>query len=160
MQLWSDRTFTGGVPGSLDAWLLLRSLRTLNIRIQRQSKTATALAQWLNSLTAEEYVNSGEKEGNGTKGIVRKVFHTSLQEDAKDLVAEDGSKQMTMGPACFGVLLEKEIYAEYLGSRLQLFFVRPYLLIHLITMHLQFRRPTECDFARRSRKSDRAAKSF
>ncbi|GAA5955198.1 hypothetical protein JCM3765_003242 [Sporobolomyces pararoseus] len=122
MHLWSDRTFVGGVCGSLDAWLLLRSLRTLNIRIQRQSKTATALAQWLNSLTAENYANSGEEEGNGTKGIVHKVFHTSLQKDASELLAEDGSKQMTSGPACFAVLLEKEIYAEYLGSRLQLFF--------------------------------------
>ncbi|GAA5896839.1 putative cystathionine beta-lyase [Sporobolomyces salmoneus] len=122
LQLWSDRTYCGGVPGSLDAWLLLRSLRTLNIRIQRQSKTATALARWLNSLTAANHANSGEEEGNGTKGIVHKVFHTSLQDNANDLLAEDGSKQMTGGPACFGVLLEKEVYAEYLGSRLQLFF--------------------------------------
>lgn len=121
-QLWSDRTYTGGVPGSLDAWLLLRSLRTLNIRIQRQSKTATALAHWLNSLTAEHYANSGEEEGNGTRAVVHKVYHTSLQADANELLAEDGSKQMKAGPACFGVLLEKEAYAEYLGSRLQLFF--------------------------------------
>jgi cystathionine gamma-synthase len=33
--------------GSLEAWLLLRSLRTLHLRIARQSENATALAQWL-----------------------------------------------------------------------------------------------------------------
>lgn len=110
------------VPGSLDAWLLLRSLRTLNIRIQRQSKTATALASWLNSLTSANYANSNEEEGNGTTGIVHKVFHTSLQANADELLSEDGTKQMTCGPPCFSVLLEKEVYAEYLPSRLKLFF--------------------------------------
>ncbi|GAA6007628.1 hypothetical protein JCM11491_003902, partial [Sporobolomyces phaffii] len=122
MELWSDRTYTGGVPGSLDAWLLLRSLRTLNVRIERQTKTATHLARWLNSLTAANYANSNEEAGNGTEGKVLKVYHTSLQADADDLLAEDGSKQMTRGPACFAILLEKEIHAEYLPSRLQLFF--------------------------------------
>lgn len=133
MQLWSDRTYTGGVPGSLDVWLLLRSLRTLNLRITRQCKTATALAKWLNSLTEANYANSGEEAGNGTKGVIHKVYHTSLQKNASDLIAEDGSKQMTSGPACFGMLLEKEIYAEYLPSRLQLFFVSLIFILSVCT---------------------------
>lgn len=29
--LWSIRTFTGTVPGSLENWLLLRSLRTMDL---------------------------------------------------------------------------------------------------------------------------------
>lgn len=33
--------------GSLESWLLLRSLRTLHLRVPRQSETATSLAHWL-----------------------------------------------------------------------------------------------------------------
>jgi cystathionine gamma-synthase len=41
------RTVSGAVPGALESWLLLRGLRTLGIRVRRQSETATALAAWL-----------------------------------------------------------------------------------------------------------------
>ncbi|GAA6058570.1 hypothetical protein JCM10212_007009 [Sporobolomyces blumeae] len=115
MQLWEDRTYTGQLAGSLDAWLLLRSLRTLNVRVTRQAKTATTLAHWLDSL-------SRENPNEGPAGLVEKVWHTTLQDNAADLISEDGTKQMAAGPACFGVLMTKEIYAEYLPSRLQLFF--------------------------------------
>ena len=37
----------GNVMGSFESWLLLRSLRTLHLRIPRQSENATYLAQWL-----------------------------------------------------------------------------------------------------------------
>lgn len=30
-KLWEIRTFSGMVPGSLESWLVLRSLRTLNL---------------------------------------------------------------------------------------------------------------------------------
>lgn len=33
--------------GSLESWLLLRSLRTLHLRVPRQSENATELARWL-----------------------------------------------------------------------------------------------------------------
>ena len=38
-----------GTPGSLETWLLLRSLRTLTIRLKAQNETANKLAQWLAS---------------------------------------------------------------------------------------------------------------
>lgn len=47
MKLWHIRTFLGNMMGSLESWLLLRSLRTLHLRIPRQSANATGLAQWL-----------------------------------------------------------------------------------------------------------------
>lgn len=31
LQLWHNRTYTGSNAGSLEAWLILRSLRTLNL---------------------------------------------------------------------------------------------------------------------------------
>ena len=47
MKLWHIRTFLGNMMGSLESWLLLRSLRTLHLRVPRQSENATGLAQWL-----------------------------------------------------------------------------------------------------------------
>ena len=41
----------GNVMGSFESWLLLRSLRTLHLRIPRQSENATHLAQWLAKAT-------------------------------------------------------------------------------------------------------------
>ncbi|GAA5921720.1 hypothetical protein JCM1841_007104 [Sporobolomyces salmonicolor] len=114
--LWHNRTYTGTNIGSLDAWLLLRSLRTLNIRVLRQSKTATALAQWLVSLTPDRYSGS---EDDVPVGVIEQVWHTALQSDAQDFIGPD--KQMTAGPACFAMLLTKPIYAQYIPSRLSLF---------------------------------------
>jgi cystathionine gamma-synthase len=42
--------------GSLEAFMLLRSLRTLHLRVPRQSETATALVEWLaNAADGKEY---------------------------------------------------------------------------------------------------------
>ena len=64
-QLLSQRTLTGSVPGSLNTWLLLRSLRTLSVRVKAQSKSAAAIAAWLDT--------EGRKYG------VTRVFHPSLE---------------------------------------------------------------------------------
>jgi cystathionine gamma-synthase len=45
--LRAERTVLGAMPGALETWLTLRSLRTLALRVERQSATATALAAWL-----------------------------------------------------------------------------------------------------------------
>ncbi len=37
----------GAVPGSLDVWLALRGIRTLPLRVERQSASAAAVASWL-----------------------------------------------------------------------------------------------------------------
>jgi len=60
--------------GSFEAWLLLRSLKTLHLRVPRQSETATALAQWLDkaATTLEGY--------DGIPGgLIMQVRHSSLQ---------------------------------------------------------------------------------
>ena len=38
---------TGGVASPWDSWLALRGIRTLQVRVERQSKTALALAEFL-----------------------------------------------------------------------------------------------------------------
>jgi len=77
-----DRCFLGSTPGNLEAYLLLRSLRTLDLRVTRQAETATKLVQWLDSLTAtysgkadDEDIKLGIAGGN----VVNRVWHASLQ---------------------------------------------------------------------------------
>ena len=43
-----QRTLTGGIPGPMEAWLALRSLATLPLRLARMSENALALARFLN----------------------------------------------------------------------------------------------------------------
>ena len=46
-RLWDMRRLTGAVASADTAWLLLRGLKTLELRVQRQAATATDLAQRL-----------------------------------------------------------------------------------------------------------------
>lgn len=41
------RRITGATPGSLESWLTLRGLRTLALRLPRQTETAHKIARWL-----------------------------------------------------------------------------------------------------------------
>ncbi len=49
IELEAARVIDGTIPGSLDVWLTLRGLRTLPLRILRQSETAAAIAVYLES---------------------------------------------------------------------------------------------------------------
>ena len=53
-ELRSDRTALGSTPGSLEVWLLQRSLRTLHLRVKQQSESAAALAEWLHRAVVSE----------------------------------------------------------------------------------------------------------
>ncbi|KAG8885898.1 hypothetical protein FRB97_009060 [Tulasnella sp. 331] len=67
--------------GSLETWLLLRSLRTLHLRVPCQSETATALAQWLYRLSQTPEC---ETYDGVPGGLIREVLHTSLQQGKVD----------------------------------------------------------------------------
>ncbi len=54
--LRTARTRTGAVPGPLEAWLALRGLATLDLRLQRQAANAEALARALRDHPAVEDV--------------------------------------------------------------------------------------------------------
>ncbi len=45
--LRAARTRDGAVPGVLEVWLTLRGVRTLPLRVERQSESASTLARWL-----------------------------------------------------------------------------------------------------------------
>lgn len=46
-KVWQHHTILGGVLGPFDAWLLLRGLRTLALRVRQHNDNALALAQFL-----------------------------------------------------------------------------------------------------------------
>lgn len=87
------------VPGSLESWLVLRSLRTLNLvcialrgetsfseltcvfltqRVTRQSTTATAFATWLNEV-ATNAPEAGQSYDGCPGGVLKTVWHAALQ---------------------------------------------------------------------------------
>ncbi|TXT08634.1 hypothetical protein VHUM_02762 [Vanrija humicola] len=100
--LKNDRYLLGGVMGSLEGWLGLRSLRTLSLRVKRQSETATALVQWLEA----ERLNPGSPAA-----VLTRVQHASLQPE-----------QMPNGYGpVFAIWLQTKDDARRLPSKLGLF---------------------------------------
>jgi cystathionine beta-lyase/cystathionine gamma-synthase len=117
-KLFEQRLYLGNVMGSMEGWLGVRSLRTLELRVERQSQTATKLVAWLNAA-----LNSEKESGGDTKvikDVLGKIEHASLQE--KDI--KDGwlLKQMPngFGPV-FSVTMKEQTFARRLPSKLQLF---------------------------------------
>ncbi|KAI0267462.1 cystathionine gamma-synthase [Gloeopeniophorella convolvens] len=108
-KLWLDRNALGGVMGSLEAWLLLRSLRTLHLRVPRQAANAMELAKWLNSIASTP---KGQFFDGVAGGIIKKVWHSSLQKpDASGWLP---TEQMEGGHSpTFAMLFES---AEVAGS--------------------------------------------
>ncbi|GHF58286.1 cystathionine gamma-synthase [Amycolatopsis bartoniae] len=61
-ELRDNRTRTGATPGALEAWLALRGLRTMPVRLAEQSKTAALLAERLSrheAVTRVRYPGQG-----------------------------------------------------------------------------------------------------
>jgi cystathionine beta-lyase/cystathionine gamma-synthase len=46
-KLYFYQNSTGAVPGPWDCWLVLRGLKTLSLRLERQERNANAIAEWL-----------------------------------------------------------------------------------------------------------------
>lgn len=65
--LLNDRQFLGSTMGNMEAWLLLRSLRTLKLRVMEQSRSAEKIVSWLVS------------KSEPCLEIVTKVWHASLK---------------------------------------------------------------------------------
>lgn len=111
--LLEERVFLGSVMGNLEGWLGVRSLRTLAVRVERQSSNATKLVEWL----AEEI----KREGSVVGKVVDKVQHASLQPEAR----EEGSwlrKQMPRGGGpVFSIVTREAEDAKRLPSKLHLF---------------------------------------
>ncbi|EPS41701.1 hypothetical protein H072_4392 [Dactylellina haptotyla CBS 200.50] len=107
-KMYEERVYLGGIMGSLEAWLGVRSARTLELRVLRQSENATKLVEWLSG-----DLGVGD---SAVQKVVAKVRHASLQKD------EFVEKQMTggFGPV-FAIEMKTEILAKMLPSHLELF---------------------------------------
>lgn len=122
-QLWQDRTKLGLLPGSLETWLLIRSLKTLQIRVVHQSDTATRLAIWLNSLTERDCLSNIDPDEK--RRIVQRVWHSSFQDGGKwvgfDSKTNEPKQMMGGGSPCFAFMLERPIFAKWLPHLTKIF---------------------------------------
>jgi cystathionine beta-lyase/cystathionine gamma-synthase len=126
-KLVAERLYLGNVMGSMEGWLGVRSMRTLELRVERQSYNVTKLVAWLNAALHPERESSVGQFGTlspANSKVIRNVLanieHASLQEaDIKDgwLL-----KQMPngFGPV-FSISMKEESLARRLPSKLQLF---------------------------------------
>ncbi|CAF0980170.1 unnamed protein product [Didymodactylos carnosus] len=94
-KLLAERSIDGAVMGSLETWLLLRSMRTFSLRIRRQCQTASIIVQWL-----EQQRVDGHK--------VKKVHHPSLESHPSHSLA---ARYLRLPPATFSFELESESQA-------------------------------------------------
>ena len=76
----------GGVPGPLDAWLVLRGAKTLALRMERHSDNAMAVAEWLTqhpSVTCVNYPGLPTHDGHETARRQMRAFGGMLSFEIK-----------------------------------------------------------------------------
>lgn len=116
-RLWGDRVYLGSVMGNLESWLGVRSLRTLEVRVQRQSQNAERLVAYLDG-ALHAFRPAADSDEAAVQGVLYQINHASLQRgDASWL-----KKQMPngFGPV-FSIVLRKEEWARRLPSKLAYF---------------------------------------
>ena len=115
--LRDERIYLGSVLGSLEGWLGVRSLRTLELRVQRQSQNAGLLVDWLVSLMEQQ-----EEEGNQDVQVVKRcvlsVHHASLQKP--DMPWLKQQMPNGFGPV-FALRMKDEEFARRIPSKVRLF---------------------------------------
>ena len=114
-QLLEDRLALGSVMGNLEGWLGVRSLRTLQLRVQRASQSASNLVQWLyRSMDATDVAPASDEALVQT--VVRQLYHASLQDEPWL------ERQMPNGYGpVFSIVLTTEDFARVLPTKLALF---------------------------------------
>ncbi len=110
--LKGERTYLGSVMGSLEGWLGVRSLRTLEVRVQRQSGNSQLLVRWLDDMLR------GAEGGEMVREAVEGIRHASLQVEDMEWL----KKQMPNGYGpVFAITMKNESLARRLPSKLELF---------------------------------------
>jgi cystathionine gamma-synthase len=117
------RRHMGNLMGSMETFLLLRSLRTLSLRINRQSETAWTLANWLHNYTPRvvrvwhpflpNHPTHDLGNLDGLLFIVKLFSFLMFLISAKEL--------LKCGPACFYVDVESDFVANNLPTHTNLF---------------------------------------
>ena len=121
--LWNDRMDLGSVMGNMESWLTVRSLRTLELRVTRQSSNAQTLIDWLDAAKNNTFESKSEQNEEDVKlvsSLVTDMFHASLQ--AKDPKKDWIKKQMPNGYGpVFAIHLATPELARRFPSYLELF---------------------------------------
>lgn len=104
LTLW--RTHGGAIAGPFEAWLALRGLKTLPVRIERQSRSALAIASWLAAHPA-----------------VARVHYPGIEAATLELAG----RQM---PAGFGPLLSFELAGDRSAQRADSIIAKSRLIQH------------------------------
>lgn len=103
-QLVTDRLFLGTNIANLESSLLLRSLKTYELRVTRQSTSATEIVKYL-------------AENQHKLPHLKKIYHGSLQAD------EFVAKQLTGGHSpVFSLEVDSEEFAKNLPRKLEYFY--------------------------------------
>ncbi|KAK3055438.1 hypothetical protein LTR09_003358 [Extremus antarcticus] len=114
--MYGERVTLGSVMGSLEGWLGVRSLRTLELRVGRQSENATRIVEWLDGQLGPGETLGGEVAV--VKQVVEKIEHASLQKEDMGWLR----KQMPggYGPV-FSIWMKTAELAKRFPSKLELF---------------------------------------
>ncbi|EEH18796.1 hypothetical protein PABG_01115 [Paracoccidioides brasiliensis Pb03] len=116
-RLLVDRLHLGSVMGNMEGWLGVRSLRTLEVRVQRQSANAERLVRWMAAALSHHgpVFEAGSGEA-AVREVVKSILHASLQKE------EWVRRQMPngFGPV-FSITLKEVKYARLLPTKLRLF---------------------------------------
>ena len=116
--LKEQRTYLGSVPGSMEGWLGVRSIRTLSLRVERQSLNAMKLVRWLNGLLHGDVEGLYSEDMNVVKRMVEKVHHASLQHEDMQWLEEQMPNGF--GPV-FAITMKSENMARRLPSKTSFF---------------------------------------
>ena len=123
--LWHDRSQNGATPGNLENFLLLRSLRTMPLRVRHQSATASKIVAFFDSLTKGKTPDPDAPSEITDGKFIAQVWHSDLQprraneneiqDTEKDNHDFDPKEQMPNGGSpTFGILTATPKFAKYL----------------------------------------------
>ncbi|EER42951.1 cystathionine gamma-synthase [Histoplasma capsulatum var. duboisii H88] len=115
--LVGDRLLLGSVMGNMEGWLGVRSLRTLEVRVQRQSASAARLVEFIDGALRMAGADVKERSEEAiVHAVVETVQHASLQRE------EWVRKQMPNGfGTVFSITLREERFSRLLPTKLRLF---------------------------------------
>ena len=94
---------TGGVASSMDSWLVLRGIRTLNLRAQQQSQTAQQIAEYL------------QQRQQQSSSLIKDVHYPGLSTHPQHDIAKQQMKMVNndvTGSPIFGGVLSLEFHDD------------------------------------------------
>jgi cystathionine gamma-synthase len=108
-ELRKQRSIMGNIVGNMEAWLLLRSLRTLEVRVLQHSKSAEIVASWLSS----------QIQNKETNKHVLKVWHPTLKDSYPEQYDLMQRQMGGRGPGIISIEMDSSENAVKLTEKLK-----------------------------------------